>query len=127
MRKSFLPVLMAGTLALGGCAGGLGGMGGPMDPVGAILGSVLSGAVGGGSGGYGQNSGYGNQSFQNAAVNACGSQASRYGRVSVTNVQQVSSSTLQVYGTVDVNGGFDRRPFVCNFRSDGRITGFDVR
>lgn len=94
-----------------------------MDPVGAILGSVL-----GGGGGYGvQGAGYGNTNFQNAAVNACGSQASQYGRVNVTNVAAVSSSTLQVQGTVDVNGGFQRRGFVCNFRSDGRITGFDVQ
>ena len=127
MRKSLLPLLAAGTLALGGCAGGLGGyggLGGGLDPLGAIVGSVLgAGTGGGGYGGYGG----GSASFQNAAVNACGSQASQYGRVNITNVAAVSSSTLQVNGTVDVNGGFDRRGFICNFRSDGRITGFDIR
>ena len=113
MRKLMIPTLVAGALALGGCTSVL--------P--AVLGSVLQGGLGGGLGGGGYDQGYGNQNFQQAAVNACGSQASRYGQVRITNVQQVSSSTLRVYGVV--SSGFDQRSFTCSFRSDGRIT--DVR
>ena len=111
MRKSFLPVVLAGSLALGGCTSVL--------P--AVLGSVLQGGLGGG--GYDQ--GYGGQQFQQAAINACGQQASRYGRVSIADVRQVSNSTLQVYGSID-SGNFQRRNFTCSFRSDGRITDFRI-
>jgi hypothetical protein len=78
--------------------------------------------LGGGLGGQG----YGNTGpqFQSAAVNACGQQASQYGQVSVTNVQQVSSSTLRVDGRIAVNGGYQQRSFTCGFRNDGRITDF---
>ena len=110
MRKSFLPVLLAGSLAVSGCA----------NPLGSVLGSVLGGLGGLGGGG----GAYGNQDFQRAAVNSCGQQASRYGRVSVQDVQQVSNSTLRVYGTVD--DGFQRRQFRCDFRSDGRISDFQL-
>ncbi|HEV2079032.1 MAG TPA: hypothetical protein VGR19_03920 [Allosphingosinicella sp.] len=113
MRKSLLPVVLAGSLALGGCTSVL--------P--AVLGSVLQGGLGGG-GGYDQ--GYGGQQFQQAAVNACGQQASRYGRVNIADVRQVSNSTLRVFGTVD-SGNFQRRSFSCDFRSDGRITNFGFR
>lgn len=125
MRKFIVTALAASTFALGGCAAGLGGMGGPLDPVGAILGSVLGGGGYGSQGGYG-NQGYGNQNFQSAAVNACGQQASQYGRVQINNVQSQSNSTLRVYGTVGVNGGYQQRNFACSFRSDGRITDFDI-
>ncbi len=117
MRKSFLPIFLAGTLALGGCSSVL--------P--AVLGSVLQG--GGQGGGYGGGYGdqrYGNQNFQQSAVNACGNQASRYGRVSISNVRQISSSTLNVQGTIET-GNFQRRSFTCSFRSDGRITSFGFR
>jgi len=117
MRKLMIPTLLAGALALGGCSSVL--------P--AVLGSVLQGGLGGlGGGGYDQ--GYGNQGqgFQQAAVNACGSQASRYGQVRIANVQQVSNSTLRVYGTVD-SGNYQQRSFQCDFRSDGRITNFGFR
>ena len=119
MRKLSVPLLVGSTLALGACAanpyGGYGGVGGPLE---AVLGSVL----GAGQQGYGQQ-GYG-QSFQQAAVNACGSAASRYGRVGIRNVRQVSGRTLRVYGTVGTRYG--GRNFACSFRSDGRITDFDI-
>jgi len=126
MRKMIAPFLLAGTLALGGCASGYGA-----DPLGSILGGVLGGGLGGGygSGGYGypgQTGGYNNQNFQQAAVNACGSQASRYGQVQITNVQPSGSSSLRVYGTVRVNNGYQQRNFACTFRSDGRISDFDI-
>ncbi len=119
MRKLSVPLIIGSTLALGACAtspygGGMGG--GPLE---AILGTVL----GAGQQGYGQQ-GYGQSSFQQAAVNACGRAASRYGQVSIRNVRQVSRSTLRVYGTVGSRYG--GRNFACSFRSDGRITDFDI-
>ena len=123
MRKVFAPLLAASTLALGACAAspygaGYGGMGGPLE---AILGSVL----GAGQGSYGQygEAQYGG-SFQQAAMQACGSTAARYGQVGIRNVQQISSSTVRVYGTV--SNGYSGRNFQCSFRSDGRITDFDI-
>lgn len=114
MRKSSILILAAGSLSLGACATSpYGGMGGPLE---AVLGSVL-----GSNSGYG---GYGGASFEQAAVNACGSQASRYGQVSIQDVRQSSSSSLRVYGYVRSNYG--SRNFACTFRSDGRITDFDI-
>ena len=116
MRKLLIPTLLAGAMALGGCASVL--------P--AVLGSVLQGGLGQGGAGYGYpDQGYGSQNFQQAAVNACGQQAARYGQVRISNVQQSSSSTLRVYGTVST-GGYQQRNFACSFRSDGRITDFDI-
>lgn len=132
MRKLFAPILLAGTLALGACATSpYGGMGGPLE---TVLGSVLGGSVGGygngsyggyGNGGYGGYGGYGSGNFQQAAINACGSQASRYGQVQIRDVRQQSSSTLRVYGNVYNRYGRSD-DFACSFRSDGRITDFDL-
>jgi hypothetical protein len=110
MRKSFSSLAIIGALSLGGCATSpYGGMGGPLE---AVLGSVLgAGQSGGGD-------------FQRAAVNACGNYASQYGQVSVRDVRQQSRDTLRVYGLIGTN--FGTRDFECSFRSDGRITDFDV-
>jgi hypothetical protein len=94
------------------------------------------------AGGYGypaaQGYGYGNQNFQQAAVNACATQAQRYGRVSVDNVELRSRSTMRVRGMIEANAGYnaggfgnygtalERRTFTCSVRSDGRITDFDT-
>ena len=111
MRKSLPIIIAAGALALGGCATSpLGGMGGPLE---TVLGSVLGGSQGSNS-----------SSFQQAAINACGQYASQYGQVSIQNVRQASSSTMRVYGVVGSNYG--SRRFECDFRSDGRITDFDI-
>lgn len=110
MRKIILPTMMAGTLLLGGCAAGLGG-----NPLGDILGSVLGGAGARGSG----------TEFERAAVNACGQQASQYGRVSITNVEQRSRDTVRVDGRIQANDGRQGQ-FTCTFRSDGRIVDFRI-
>lgn len=122
MRKFPVLFLLGSTLALGACAtnpygssGAYGGQGG--------LAAVLSGVMGSsGQGQYGQ--GYYGQNFQQSAVNACGSTASRYGQVSIRDVRQISNSTLRVYGVVGSRYG--SRNFACSFRSDGRITDFDI-
>ncbi len=121
MHKYHILFLLGSTLALGACAtnpygsGGYGSQGG--------LAAVLSGVMGSsGQGQYGQ--GHYGQNFQQSAVNACGSAASRYGQVSIRDVRQVSRSTLRVYGMVGSRYG--GRNFACSFRSDGRITDFDI-
>ncbi len=124
MRKIHVP-LIGLALALGACAtnpygaygnpyGTYGGMGGPLE-------AVLGGVLGGGYGGYGYGSG---SSFQQAAVNACGSYAARFGRSTVTSVRQTSGSRMKVYGYS--NRGYGRDNWDCTFRSDGRITDFDI-
>ena len=115
MRKSVLPILFVALLPLGGCAYGLGGMGG-QDVLGRVLGGVL--------GGQGQRQGMGGQSFQDAAAESCANEARRYGNVSISDVRSQSSSTLRVTGVIDTNNG--RRGFACSFREDGRITDFDI-
>ena len=63
-------------------------------------------------------------SFSQAAVNACASVASRYGPVRITNVRQTSSNRMKVYGYAQ--RGFRSDNWDCTFRSDGRITDFDI-
>lgn len=111
MHKFFVPTLLAGSLMMSGCAAGLGG-----DPFGGILGSVL----GGGSSAQSHS-----RDFERAAVDACGQEASRYGRVSITNVGLSSRDTVRVDGSVQDNRRNQRR-FTCTFRSDGRIVDFRI-
>jgi len=125
MRKSILP-LAALPLALGACTTSPYGMGygDPVTSAVGVLGSVLGGQSAYGSP-YGYNSGYnaygyGGSGFSQAAVNACGSYASRYGQVSISQARQTSSDKVHVYGYA---GG---RDFDCSFRSDGRISDFDI-
>ncbi len=73
-------------------------------------------------GALGSNFAYGG--FSQAAANACAGYASRFGAVRVTNVRQTSSSRMKVYGYVSRGYGADN--WDCTFRSDGRITDFDL-
>jgi len=122
MRK-FLPLLAACALPLAGCATspyGYGGYGG--NPLGSILGSI--GTLGSPYGSYGYGGyGYGG-GFSQAAASACANYASRYGAVRITSVRQTSSDKVHVYGTVSRGYGGDG--FDCSFRSDGRISDFDI-
>jgi hypothetical protein len=110
MRKIAFPAFLSATLLLGGCAAGMGG-----DP----LGGLLQGVLGGDNRGYSS----GNDEFQRAAVNACGQEASRYGRVTIDNVRQESRNILRVEGRVENQ---QRRSFTCSFRSDGQIVDFRI-
>ena len=112
MKISILALIAAGAVSLGGCAYGLGD---PTAGLGNVLGSVLGG----------RKPGQGGPDFQEAAIDACGREASRYGQVRVDDVQQVDRDTLRVFGTI--NNNFDRRAFGCSFRADGRITDFDIQ
>lgn len=127
MRKLIAPLLLGSALALGACAtnpygSSYGGYGSPYGSYGssAGLGAILSSVLGASGSGY-----YGQNNFQQAAVNACGSVAARYGgQVGIRDVRRVSNSTLRVYGVVGTRYGAD--DFACSFRSDGRITDFDI-
>ena len=117
MRKSlFLAAALA--LPLAACAtspyGGYGS-----NPLGAILGSVGTLGSGYGNTGYGYGGG-----FSQAAASACANYASRYGAVSVRNVQQIDSNHLKVFGYV--SRGYASEGWDCTFRSDGRVVDFDL-
>ncbi|WP_206675180.1 hypothetical protein [Alteripontixanthobacter muriae] len=109
MKNGILPVLVAGTMLLGGCAAGVGG-----SPLGGIFGSVLGGNV--------RND---NDRFERAAADACGREAARYGRVAISDVRQTSRDIVRVDGRVLTRDRYERR-FSCIFRSDGRIVDFRV-
>ena len=118
MRKS-LPLLAAMALPLAACTTSPYGYGYGSDPVSQIIGSI--GTLGSGYGGYGYGSGGG---FSSAAANACASVASRYGPVQVTSVRQTSYDRVKVYGYAQ--RGFRTDNWDCTFRSDGRISDFDI-
>lgn len=120
MRKSVFLGLAA--LPLAACAtspyGSPYGYGYGTDPVSAVIGALGSGYAGNGYG-YGYGGG-----FSQAAASACANYASRYGATRVTSVRQTSSSKMKVYGTV--SNGYRANNWDCTFRSDGRITDFDL-
>ena len=125
MRKSLI-LIAALPLTLGACATSPYGYGynDPVTSAIGVLGSVLGGQQGYRSP-YGYNSyGYGGSSFGQAAVSACGNYAMRYGRVSISNVRQTSNDKVHVYGYA--NNGYSNRYFDCTFRSDGRVSDFDI-
>jgi hypothetical protein len=94
-------------------------------------------AVQGGYYGYG----YGNYSSpERYAINACGSEASRYGRVNIGDVRPKGGDKFEVRGFVDAQAayddrgygygygrGYERRTFTCTVRYDGRITKFKTK
>ena len=113
MRNKVITAMIAGSLALGGCTAGYGY---DNDPIGGILGGIF-----GGGGGYDNNRNL--SQFERAAVDACGREASRYGRIQITDVRQQSRDVVEVFGRIDSRDR-DRDEFRCAFRSDGRIVDF---
>ena len=114
MRKMMLPFAIASAMLATGCSG-------------YGTGSLLGGVFDGTDQGYGSDYGYRYRSdneFERAAVNACGREASRHGRVSINSVDQESRDTVIVTGRIDTRNR-DRDQFGCTFRSDGRIVDFD--
>lgn len=82
------------------------------------------------------NGGYSNyNSPDRFAVDACGTEARRYGRVSISDVRPKSRDKMEVRGLVDAQGSYDRgngygvepRTFTCTVRYDGRITKFKTK
>ena len=123
MRKLTISALLAGTLVLGGCAYGTGY--GYDDGYGGGYGS--GGYTGGGYGdGYGDGYGYSyrqNSEFERAAVNSCGREASRYGRIEITYAEERERGVYTVQGRIAVRDR-DRDQFTCEFSSSGRILDF---
>jgi hypothetical protein len=119
MRKTLL--LAALALPLSACATGYGA-----DPLSQVLGSIGTlGSSGYGYGGYGYPAGYGyGGGFSQAAAGACANFASRYGRVSVRNVQQLDGNHVKVFGYV--SNGYRNEGWDCTVRSDGRVVDFDL-
>ena len=120
MRKQLtISALFAGAIALGGCAYGYGDGYGYDDGYGDGYGN-------GGYGGYGGEYGYSYRNdgeFERAAVNACGREASRYGRIRITYAEERDRGVYTVQG--DINNRDRRRDkFTCRFESSGRIVDF---
>ena len=114
-----LPHILSFALALPlvACATSPYGYGGYGNSQYGVLGAL------GGSLGSAYGSSYGSN-FSQAAVNACAGYASRYGRASVNDVRRLSNSSVKVFGRV--NQGYRSETWDCTFRSDGRITDFDL-
>ena len=107
MRTTFLPLAIAGSLVLGGCASyGLGGLGDIFEDYNDDR--------------YGYEA---RDDFERAAVRACGQEAIRYGRIRIEDVDREDRDYVRVRGRIDTR---DRRndEFTCIFRSDGRIVEF---
>ncbi|GAB5349028.1 hypothetical protein [Alteriqipengyuania sp. 357] len=123
MRKTTISALLAGTLMVGGCAYGSGfGLGDD--------GYGYGDRYGDHNGGYGDHNGGGygysyrdNNDFERAAVNACGREASRYGRVRITYAEERNRGVYTVQGETD-NRDRDRDQFTCRFDASGRIVDF---
>ena len=123
MHKLMIPALLAGTLLLGGCAYGPGY--GYDDGYGP--GGGYNDGYGGGYGdGYGDGYGYSyrqNSEFERAAVNACGREASRTGRVEITYAEERDRGVYTVQGRIAVRDR-SRDQFTCQFSASGRIIDF---
>ena len=119
MRKQFLIAALA--LPLAACATGYGS-----DPLSQIINSIGTLGSGYGQSPYGYNAGYSpyGGGFSQAAAQACASHASRYGQVSIRNVQQLDGNHVKVFGYV--NQGYRNEGWDCTFRSDGRVVDFDL-
>ncbi|CAA9518470.1 MAG: hypothetical protein AVDCRST_MAG23-50 [uncultured Sphingosinicella sp.] len=104
MRKSLLPLVFGGALALGGCvyAG--------LAP--AVVEAVRE------TGGQGR---YAGEYLAPAAEEACRGRAARHGRVEITRVEPHNPGTMRVYGTIEDPYRVRDRSFSCLFRSDGNI------
>ncbi len=120
-----LPAFAAATVMLGGCTAY------GSDPLGGVFGGdpyrdgeYRDGRYGADPRSDRYGTGYSND-FERDAFNACGQQATRYGRVAIDRVDQVRRDSVRVVGRTDSR---DRRTdeFTCTFRSDGRVVDFRV-
>ena len=122
MKKTCISAALAGTILLGGCASyGQGGYG--QDGGGLGGGGILGAILGGGGSDYGYNA---RDDFERAAVDACGREASRYGRARIESVNQQERDYVYVQGRIETRD-YNRDEFTCVFRSDGRVVDFQTR
>jgi hypothetical protein len=119
MRQLTIPIMLAGGLALGGCAQIL-----PI-AIGTAVNHGVGAATRAAADGMGNGSPSQQQQVRNAAANACGQRAAQHGQVTISDVQQAGNDTLRVYGIITANGSNEQRAFTCAFRtSDGQIIEF---
>ncbi|NCP19243.1 MAG: hypothetical protein GW855_08830 [Erythrobacter sp.] len=104
---------------LSGCAYGLGGGYGYDDGYGDGYGGGYGGSYGG-SYGYSYRN---NNDFERAAVNACGREASQYGRIQITYAEERDRGVYTVQGDIQIRDP-RRDQFTCQFSSSGRIVDF---
>lgn len=109
MRTSTLTLAIVGSVALSGCAA-YGDRG--------LLGDIL-----GGGSDYGYDA---RTSFERDAVQACGREAERYGRVTVTSAREENRDYVYVYGRIDSRDSRNDE-FTCVYSSDRRIVDFRTR
>ena len=114
MRKVTMSALLAGSLMLGGCAYGYGDGYGYDDGYGDRYGDY------GGEYGYSYRN---DREFERAAVNRCGREASRYGRVEITYAEERQRGLYTVQGRIDIRDR-NRDQFTCEFDTSGRIVDF---
>lgn len=119
MRKLSVSALFASAIMVGGCAYGYGDGYGYNDGYGDGYGGGYGGSYGG-SYGYSYRN---NNDFERAAVNACGQEASRYGRIRITYAEERERGIYTVQGEID-NRDPRRDQFTCEFSSSGRIVDF---
>jgi hypothetical protein len=115
MRILPVSALIAGAIMLGGCAYGYGDGYGYDDGYGPGYGD-----------GYGGGYGYSyrdNNDFERAAVNACGREASRYGRVRITYAEERERGLYTVQGQIEIRDP-RRDQFTCEFGARGQIVDF---
>lgn len=111
MNKLVLGAVMSGSLLLGGCAMYDGGLFGD-------LGRDRYGDR------YGDDYGYGGgDEFERAAADACGREASRYGRATISRVNREGANEVIVTGRIRTDDS-RRDEFGCTFSRDGRIVDF---
>lgn len=104
-RNHALALLVAGSLALGGCAASIAA---------SAVGMAVRSA---------QAAPRSNEHLRPQAAQACTAHASQHGSVHIIDVEQRSSSRIVVWGTV--GEGEERRSFECSYGD--RITGFKLR
>ena len=108
MRKPVLGAVMSASLLLGGCA---------MYGDGLLDQDRYDDR-------YGDNYRYDNVTdFKRAAENACGREASRYGRATISRVEERNRDEVIVTGRIRTDDS-RRDEFGCTFTRDGRIADF---
>ena len=107
MRIGPFPALLGCALALGGCA--------YIGLAPAVVEAVNSSRA----------DGYVGTDFEAAATEACTARAARYGPPTISKVQRIGEKTVRVNGAVQE--AMRTRAFACDFRSNGRISGFSIQ
>ena len=106
MRKPLLPILLSGSLALGGCAA-----------------SIAAGVAGAALRSAGNDKPAAAQDLGPPALEACKARAAAHGEVSIIDVERRSDGKIIVWGTV--NDARQRQSFECRY--DGKIADFNLR